>query len=110
MFLSFNYKIVSSNRIAEIFCNKYLSEDYVIVTYRDNLDIEFVKGVEALNLIMALAPNVLEGKRGKYRKHAWAIHNLIGHPLMQIFSWLGLAEAAIKVHDLTIPELEKDGN
>ena len=78
------------------------------ISSNKNEDIEFVNGIEALNVIMALAPNVLEGKRGKYRKNAWAVHNLIGHPLMQILSWLSLKEAAVKVHDLTIPNLEEE--
>jgi len=107
MFLSYNYKIINTSNILEILCDKYLSEDFVIVRYK-NEDIEFVNGIEALNVIMALAPNVLEGKRGKYRKNAWAVHNLIGHPLMQILSWLSLKEAAVKVHDLTIPNLEEE--
>jgi hypothetical protein len=39
----------------------------------------------------------------KYKRHAWAIHNLIGHPLMQIFSWLHLTEVGLKIHDATVP-------
>lgn len=33
----------------------------------------------------------------------WAVHNLVGHPLMQIFSWLGMKDLAAKVHDATVP-------
>lgn len=109
MFVSYNGKVVSTSNIAEIFCAKYISEDYVIVRYH-NLDIEFVKGVEALNLIHATCPNVLEGKRGKYKRNAWMIHNLIGHPVMQILCWLGLHTLGIKVHDLTIPECDAEAS
>lgn len=33
----------------------------------------------------------------------WPVHNLIGHPLMQIFEWLGMSEIATRVHDETLP-------
>ena len=33
----------------------------------------------------------------------WPVHNLIGHPLMQIFEWLGMPEIATRVHDETLP-------
>ena len=33
----------------------------------------------------------------------WPMHNLIGHPLMQIFEWLGMPEIATRVHDETLP-------
>ncbi len=36
-------------------------------------------------------------------KNAWVLHNLIGHPLMQILSWLGFKDLAIQVHDATVP-------
>lgn len=34
----------------------------------------------------------------------WPIHNLIGHPTMQILIWLGMEKAANAVHDGTLPE------
>ena len=33
----------------------------------------------------------------------WAVHNIIGHPLMQIFLWLRMQRMAKKVHDSTLP-------
>ena len=33
----------------------------------------------------------------------WPMHNLIGHPLMQIFEWLRMPEIATRVHDETLP-------
>ena len=33
----------------------------------------------------------------------WAVHNLVGHPLMQILTWLGKPELGVRVHDATTP-------
>jgi len=34
----------------------------------------------------------------------WAVHNLIGHPLMQIMNWLNKNDIAKKIHDGTLPD------
>lgn len=34
----------------------------------------------------------------------WAVHNIVGHPLMQVFNWLQLKAFATMVHDCTLPE------
>ena len=62
-----------------------------------------VKGIEAIRIIMLLAPHAIEGKRLKFKKHSWSVHNLIGHPLMQLFSFLRMYKLAFKIHDMTIP-------
>ena len=33
----------------------------------------------------------------------WPVHNILGHPLMQVLNWLGLHVAASMVHDGTLP-------
>lgn len=38
----------------------------------------------------------------------WPIHNLFGHPLMQICIWFKLPDLGNKIHDYTMPE-ENDG-
>ena len=60
-------------------------------------------GADALEAVMIFKPSALEGRRLRWPKNAWVVHNLIGHPLMQIFSWLGFKELAIYVHDATVP-------
>lgn len=102
MFINYNYKIVNTNTISSVTCDDFLDEGCIHIHY-SNKEMECVYGAEALNVIMRLNPNVLEGKRGRYYKNAWAIHNLIGHPLMQFLSWFGFSKAAIWVHDKTIP-------
>ena len=102
MFCQFNNKIINVNYIKRLECDHFLDEGKVVVHYMNNT-IEYVFDAEALQLIMSLYPSVLEGKRGRYWKNQWAIHNLIGHPLMQIFSWLYLRKLAIWIHEVTIP-------
>ncbi len=34
----------------------------------------------------------------------WPVHNLIGHPLMEICGWFGLFDIGVKIHDATLPE------
>ena len=36
----------------------------------------------------------------------WAIHNFIGHPLMQFFYILNMSNAAKYIHDTTLPVIE----
>lgn len=61
------------------------------------------RGFDAIEIVMALKPSAMEGRRLKWRKHAWAFHNLIGHPVMQVMAWLGFKKAAIRFHDYTTP-------
>jgi hypothetical protein len=63
-----------------------------------------VSGLPALEFVMAEAPHLLEGVPGARRgKWAWAAHNLIGHPLMQLLAFAGLRDLAFRVHDATVP-------
>lgn len=39
----------------------------------------------------------------KKNKFAYTIHNLIAHPLMEIFHLLGMKETGNKIHDYTLP-------
>ena len=61
------------------------------------------EGNDAIEAIMALKPSTLEGRRLKWNKNAWVVHNLIGHPVMQMLAFLGLKRHAIWFHDVTTP-------
>ena len=37
---------------------------------------------------------------------SWGMHNLVGHPMMQIFTWLGMPRMADAIHDRTLPPSE----
>lgn len=59
---------------------------------------------DAFEAVMLLHPTALEGRRLRWPKHAWAFHNLVAHPLMQVLVWLGFRRAGLWVHDATVPK------
>lgn len=62
-----------------------------------------VVGIQAIDLLMIIRPSVLESRRLRWKRHAWAFHNLIGHPLMQILAFFKKYYLAMAVHDFTVP-------
>lgn len=66
-----------------------------------------VKGAFAVRVLLDLKPESLEGKRVRWIKRAWTVHNLIGHPAMEILARLGLTAWGLKIHDATIPKSRK---
>ncbi len=60
-------------------------------------------GLDAIEAIWAFKPSAVEGRRLKWRKGAWAFHNVVGHPLMQFLAWIGMGRLAIILHDATTP-------
>ena len=47
--------------------------------------------------------NMKKGQKMKRIYQNWTVHNLIGHPLMQIFELFGMSKIATRVHDETLP-------
>lgn len=105
MFVHYNGKVINSQMIDSIDYSSLIK--FGIVKVFIGTHSESVQGQEAYNLIQKLCPTALEGHQAKYYRHAWAIHNLIGHPVMQILSWLHLPGLGIQVHDLTVPMPKK---
>jgi hypothetical protein len=79
-----------------------VEEEFVII-HMKNGAFYCASGFDAIEAVMVLKPSALEGKRLKWRKNAWAFHNIVGHPVMQIMAWLGFKRAAIRFHDRTTP-------
>ena len=40
----------------------------------------------------------------------YSLHNIVGHPLMEIFNILGFHEAGNWIHDATLPKKEENSN
>lgn len=59
---------------------------------------------DTFEILMLLHPAGLEGRRLRWAKNAWAFHNLVAHPLMQVMVWLGFKKQAIRLHDVTVPK------
>lgn len=103
MFLHYNHKIVNSNCIDIVECAEYSKTGKITVVYEGG-DSEVVSDPEAVTVIMTLNAAVLEGEQSKYSKNAWVVHNLVGHPLMQILAWAKLTKLSIWCHDVTVPK------
>ena len=101
MFIKINNTLVNSNTIQSISIAKLVSHGFITISYLNYS--EQVFGQEAVEILIRLCPSALEGQRLKFIKYQWSIHNIVGHPLMQVLSWLGLTSWGLKVHDATIP-------
>ena len=106
MFIHANNKIINTKFILLVDYENLPTLGFVRIYYEDTSS-ESVEGAEAVDIVMRLCPAALEGKRMKHLKHSWAVHNLIGHPLMQLLSWLGFTKLGLRIHDKTIPEVKK---
>ena len=80
-----------------------IEELKVIVKLTDGLEIE-VNGLDAIEVAMLLKPSVMESKRLKWIKFSWMVHNIVGHPVMQLCALFGAYKLAFWVHDSTVPK------
>lgn len=60
-------------------------------------------GLDAIEAVMRLKPSAFEGRRFRFAKGAWVLHNLVAHPVMQILALVGLYRWAFWIHDATVP-------
>jgi hypothetical protein len=79
-----------------------LEQLHVIVHMADGRAV-VLDDADTVDALMRLCPGVFEGKRLRFVKHAWALHNLVGHPFMQVCSLFGLHGLGMWFHDRTIP-------
>ena len=100
-FIRIGQNILSVQNIKNIDVTKLEDSEIKIFTWDDQVHTS--KGIEALDIIMQVKPSALEGRRLQWARHAWAWHNLVIHPLVQILAFAGLKKQAVKLHDSTIP-------
>lgn len=67
-------------------------------------DIVTVEGLDAIEIVMKAKASLIEGKRFKFHKGMWIIHNMVAHPLMQILALMRLFKLAIWIHEITVPK------
>ncbi|NQV89919.1 hypothetical protein HQ487_00755 [Candidatus Uhrbacteria bacterium] len=60
-------------------------------------------GTYLIELLMELKPSALEGRRLRWMRHRWVVHNLLGHPLMQLFVFVNAHKLALWIHEATVP-------
>lgn len=81
-----------------------LSEEIVLVYLRGETEPCTASGFLALELVWRTSPAILEGAvNGVYKKYAWAFHNLVAHPLMQLLAFISLGRVGVRLHDATVP-------
>jgi hypothetical protein len=102
VFVHYNGKVVNANTITRVDYSDLAQHGWVRVYNNLNLP-ELVEGPQAFDLLMRLCPSALEGEGAREQRGRWAIHNFFGHPLMQLFSWLGWTKLGLKIHDATVP-------
>jgi hypothetical protein len=86
------------------------------IDVRHDGQVSRISGFFAIEAVMLLKPGALEGKRMRWQKRAWLMHNLVAHPLMQIMALAAevtrpvspsasqkLYRAAMRLHDETVP-------
>ncbi|NUO49055.1 MAG: hypothetical protein HOV80_09390 [Polyangiaceae bacterium] len=73
----------------------------IVVHHRDGSAL--VRNGDAIELVLRLCPSALEGRRFGFARHAWALHNIIGHPLLQVAAWLGSVKLGLWIHERTVP-------
>jgi hypothetical protein len=61
------------------------------------------EGFDAIEAVMLTRPSALEGRRLRWRRGAWALHNLLAHPAMQVLAWAGYGRLGVRLHDATTP-------
>lgn len=94
--------IFSKDEIATIDCSKIENLEIKIVL-KNGQEI-FAYDIHALELVMQTRPSMLEGKRLAWPKFVWLFHNLVAHPLTQIFALLKMYKFAFWIHDVTVPK------
>jgi hypothetical protein len=78
-------------------------EQGVVTIHMKDGGVHEARGFDAIEAVMALKPSAVEGMRLRWRPHAWAFHNLVAHPGVQLLAWCGLKRAAVRFHDWTTP-------
>lgn len=101
MFVLIEDRVVNADDIKSIDLANI--EDLRITVHRKNGETHLVYGIQTIDILMALKPSALESKRLKWHRFAWTMHNLVGHPLMQLAAFFRKYKLAMKIHDATIP-------
>jgi hypothetical protein len=63
----------------------------------------YMKDADPFNSQDLLKPRIIPKTLKKLGRLSYSVHNIIGHPIAEIFWILGLEKAGDYVHDITIP-------
>ena len=62
-----------------------------------------VEEIDAMELAMRIKPSVLESRRLRWPRWTWVLHNMVGHPLLQVLALFKRYKWAFWVHAATVP-------
>lgn len=101
-FLKSKDMIFHRNEVVSLDCRDL--EDLIVrVTLTSGATFE-VRDILAIELVMQTKPSMFEGRKFRYPKFMWLVHNLLGHPLMQLFALVKAYKLAFWIHDVTVPK------
>lgn len=103
LFLKAGKTVFSSEDVERLDLSSMEESETLLVKLKADDDWIVASGFDAIEILMAMKPSAAEGTRLRFRKHAWAFHNLIGHPVMQVLAWMGFKRSAIRFHDWSAP-------
>lgn len=49
------------------------------------------------------SPQIIPKTLGRLGRFSWTLHNMIGHPVAEVFWVLGMDRVGDYVHDITLP-------
>lgn len=93
--------IFSKDEISMIDCSRIEDLEVKIILKNGREIMSY--DINALELVMQTKPSMLEGKRLLWPKFVWMFHNIIAHPLTQLFALFKLYKIAFWIHDSTVP-------
>ena len=102
-FLKLDNCLISIDDVSSIDYSNIETEYKITIVTKQGV-IAVASELNAIECLMQIRPSALEGKRLKWAKRVWYIHNLIGHPLMQVLAMFGCYKVAFWVHDVTVPK------
>lgn len=102
-FLKLDTKLIAIDDISSVDYSE-LESKYKITIVTKQGESAIATELNAIECLMQLKPSALEGKRLRWAKRVWYIHNLIGHPVMQILAMFGFYKQAFWIHDVTVPK------
>ncbi len=105
LFIQTDMELIRLDRVERIDLSQFAELGEVTVYHAHGSSV--ARGVYAIEALLLLKPSALEGAAVRWIRHAWLIHNLVGHPLMQLLALCGWRKAALWIHDTTVPGRSK---
>ena len=101
-FIKTDSDIISKDNIGSIDCSNIETLSVILTTKQNEKFL--ATNLNAIELLLSTKPSAFEGKKLKWAKFMWIIHNVFAHPFMQIFALFKMYKFAFWIHDVTVPK------